>query len=578
MEENKPQDLDEVATSTRAESKGTPKCYRVRLFRSKGAALVLFWNFIIWGTGTPLFTSLQSLQKEMVTLHGDKIDDGYVYVVFPILAILWLVSAIVNGWLGDIRFRRYKVIQTSAIIMWIGHILLLLVNLVLLYVETKLPFTRLAIFIAVLGYTLTFCSGAAFLVNTLQLGLDQLLLASTDEVVSYIYWYVLSSSAGSLVSGLLQPIVYHCSHSTAEMYLGICMLKLVSLLGVSIILCSIFLFGHWLSIEPPSPNPFTQMIQVVAYARQHNHPEQRSALTYWEEKIPTKLDLGKDKYGGPFTTEQVEDVKTCLRMIIILSSLSVYLVSFFMSRFGLGMSPYSRSNEISFCLQIVIQCLTYDKQTVVICVVLLHELVLHPLASKWLPNTLKRFGIAGFLSILLGITLQIPDIVGHHILHDTVPCMFSNATAPQLNNHTTDFMWITVLGNIQSGLIIFFTSSGFVFVISQAPHNTRGFFIGYFWSVYATAVLFADINLLVWDRAWQKAYTTVSCGSIYFGVAAVIGVIGFVVYCIVAKRYKYRQRQDDLNMRALIESVYSRYVEHNSVNAAEDNALVVCID
>ena len=37
-------------------------------------------------------------------------------------------------------------------------------------------------------------------------------------------------------------------------------------------------------------------------------PVHRSTFTYCEDDIPTGLDLGKNKYGGPFTTKQVEDV------------------------------------------------------------------------------------------------------------------------------------------------------------------------------------------------------------------------------------------------------------------------------
>ena len=34
--------------------------------------------------------------------------------------------------------------------------------------------------------------------------------------------------------------------------------------------------------------------------------------------IPSRIDLGKHKYGGPFTTEQVKDVKTFLRLILVI--------------------------------------------------------------------------------------------------------------------------------------------------------------------------------------------------------------------------------------------------------------------
>jgi len=36
---------------------------------------------------------------------------------------------------------------------------------------------------------------------------------------------------------------------------------------------------------------------------------------------PPKLDLAKIRYGGPFTTEQVEDVKTFYRVLFVLASM-----------------------------------------------------------------------------------------------------------------------------------------------------------------------------------------------------------------------------------------------------------------
>ena len=51
-------------------------------------------------------------------------------------------------------------------------------------------------------------------------------------------------------------------------------------------------------------------IQSYQICRQENkHPRCRSAFTYCEDELPSHLDLGKHKYGEPFTTEQVEDSK-----------------------------------------------------------------------------------------------------------------------------------------------------------------------------------------------------------------------------------------------------------------------------
>ena len=56
-------------------------------------------------------------------------------------------------------------------------------------------------------------------------------------------------------------------------------------------------------------------MSVLNFARKNRYPRNRSALTYWEDNFPSRLDLGKEKYGGPFTEEGVENVKTFLMLI-----------------------------------------------------------------------------------------------------------------------------------------------------------------------------------------------------------------------------------------------------------------------
>ena len=50
------------------------------------------------------------------------------------------------------------------------------------------------------------------------------------------------------------------------------------------------------------------------------YPLQRSAFTYSDNYIPSRLDFAKERYGGPLTTELVENVKTFLRIVIVLFS------------------------------------------------------------------------------------------------------------------------------------------------------------------------------------------------------------------------------------------------------------------
>ena len=61
--------------------------------------------------------------------------------------------------------------------------------------------------------------------------------------------------------------------------------------------------------EPVMQNPYKLAYEVIKYTIKNKHPQCRSAFTYWEGELPSRIDFGKNKYGGPFTTEQVEDVK-----------------------------------------------------------------------------------------------------------------------------------------------------------------------------------------------------------------------------------------------------------------------------
>ena len=78
------------------------------------------------------------------------------------------------------------------------------------------------------------------------------------------------------------------------------------------------LFNKILIKEPVTQNPFKTVFGVMKYALKHKSPRLRSVFTYThEEDLPSHIDFGKSKYGGLFTTEQVEDVKIHLRVVLV---------------------------------------------------------------------------------------------------------------------------------------------------------------------------------------------------------------------------------------------------------------------
>ena len=55
----------------------------------------------------------------------------------------------------------------------------------------------------------------------------------------------------------------------------------------------------------------------------------RSAFTHWENETPSRIDLGKQKYSGPFTEEEVEDTKTFWRIVTVLLSIFGIFIPFY---------------------------------------------------------------------------------------------------------------------------------------------------------------------------------------------------------------------------------------------------------
>ena len=144
--------------------------------------------------------------------------------------------------------------------------------------------------------------------------------------------------------------------------------------------------------------------QVLKFAAKHKAPLNRSALTYWEEDIPSRMDLGKSKYGGPFTTEEVEDVKSILRMFAI--SLPLWLISFAIAFNPDNVVPLTFPN-LTNCTSDMLFSFTYSNYWWSMICTLVTEFVFYPLFRDRFPSILKRIGIASFLSLVSSIVFII---------------------------------------------------------------------------------------------------------------------------------------------------------------------------
>ena len=273
------------------------------------AVLVLVWNYLMYSYYILLSRFANGIFDEVAPAtwykHGFVIIFFFGYFFFPLL-----------GLLADVWIGRYKATLIGIVLCFISWIMMGIGFIVDNYFTFKVVLWSFFSF----GYIVHFCGYSSFTANIIQYNIDQLVGASADELSSVIYWHILSEPLVLFLFYLLQFLFYSSKYFIMITFIA-------SGVSVSLVLVSHSFFKHKLENISLIKNPIKLIVRVLCYARKHKYPENRSALTYWEEEAPSRLDLDKDKYGGPFTEEEVEDVKTVFRML----PLFIGFLAFFLS-------------------------------------------------------------------------------------------------------------------------------------------------------------------------------------------------------------------------------------------------------
>ena len=332
---------------------------------SCSAILVLIWDAL-------MYSQVLFLRYFTGTTYGNDYLPVVASIVFDVCYFLVFLSFPLVGLLADVWIGRYKAITAGIIMCFLAWIFAGIGYIVKDVFDSHIIFYTLYGF----AYLLELVGYASFKANIIQYNIDQLVGASADELSTVIYWHCFNIPLAFVVLQLCRCLI---DSFILPSYI-------ISGVSVSIALVTHSLFKHWLENISSIDNPIKLIVRVLNYARKHKYPENRSALTYWEEEVPSRLDLGKEKYGGPFSEEEVENVKTIFRMIPL-----------FISMIGLGCTDevYWKIMSGQVVKVSYISCFTSFKFfmfiTLMVLVVLyfLLRLFLH----KYIPSMLRKIGL-----------------------------------------------------------------------------------------------------------------------------------------------------------------------------------------
>ena len=284
--------------------------YRLRWFSSKGAFLVLMWTLLLT-IASISFT--YSFKKSIHLALSDypSISKNWLGLI-PLSAAMFIAP--LSGWLADAKFGNYRVFRAGTVLLFMSTMINCLLLIIVELVSEDYKMLRLVLIsLTASMFGIGICACA---VTSLPLCLNQMPDASSSNITNVIAWFVFILFIGEFLSRFIVTLEENCLLDGTMLSNYALIMALISSLCMSGILISNFLFHPiWLIIEPQSQKSLKTIYQVLKFAAKHKAPLDRSAFTYWENDIPSRIDLGKSKYGGPFTTEQVEDVKTMLRLL-----------------------------------------------------------------------------------------------------------------------------------------------------------------------------------------------------------------------------------------------------------------------
>ena len=317
--------------------------------------------------------------------------------------------------------------------------------------------------------------------------------------------------------------------------------------------------------------------RVLKYSWKHNVPEHRSAFTYWEEDIPRRIDLGKNKYGGPFTNEEVEDTKTFLRILPLLLCLFGYHLA------GDGYSAPEQLQMTScpslpVLLLIVINPLHLSTLVVVVSIPL-YRLVIIRICRLNRTRLLTRMWIGLYLSlvqVVLYIIIVInhsSDSSDHSMVHKAAKyssardCFtirtkgFPRQCQPYNDPVDNTYLWFIIpqLLNGLSSLLVSMTV--FEFICAQAPRTSKGLFIGLWYATFSLRYLvIANLDTYITSRVpWL----------IYEGVKLFLVLVSLVLFSFATRFYQYRQRDEIVNYQGMIEDIYARRIAYEQQNPSQ---------
>ncbi len=505
---------------------------------SKAALIILVWVFLA------LFTFFITSKIFFVIFHYKVSPTSYEF--YYISSLSYCIYP-VAGYLADIKFGRYKTVIRSLYLSILLLLILSVLVLILLFAPTgnKLATYSLVIIISVAGLLLlmSFISVNA---NFIQFGIDQLHDSPEGHQSLFIHWYIWIFQ---LVSSSIQVASTLLTYNKLQ-YFIVSFIPAIILLLLSVVVAK--RRENWFHIDHARPNPYRLVYKLTKFAHRHKVPIRRSAFTFCEDDVPSGLDLGKTKYGGPFSTEEVEDVKVFYGILKILVALGpvTALISMNDQSYFIDIQM---SEIISFLYKTISGLL-------IVILIPLYIWLIRPFVYYYLPSMLKRIGFGVIVMALAMLCTALILETAYNLKYADINCNYRNIDITFNFSVDSDISvyYVNIIPKCLYSLsILLFQIAYYEFICSQSPNSMKGFLIGLSFAINGAFQVIFSILLTIFSHI-QFSTPHLSCGLVYYLICISLAAASLLLYVYFARKYQPRKRDEICPVYRYAEEYYSK--------------------
>lgn len=431
-------------------------------------------------------------------------------------------APLLGGWLADTHMGRYNTIFGSSLLYTIGALLMLAVS------KDDVSYNRTAklVYFAIALITIAFGTGG-IKANVSPFGADQVQQDGPKAVQRFFNWFYFFINLGSLIACSVVVWV----QQTEGIFYGYVITAGSIILTVIIFVASRNLYLH----KPPGGSQLAVTANIIYEAVKKGRTP----------NAPMWLDKAKRSFGGTYTDDQVEDVKTLKGIIPIFILIIAYWTIYNqMQTTFLIQGTYMRLEFSSFTVPAA-SLSVFDIVAVLLLIPIMDNIIYPLLRYSGIRFTpLRRIGVGMLLAVASMVVAGLVEIKRRHtweqghVYDQVVNGRHLSASYLNIFWQIPQFMLVgasEVLANI----------TGLEFAYSQSPKHMKGVVMGCYMITsglgsYITSLLVVIVRSASND-VWYPS-KDINQGKLenFFFLLALLMMVAFVIFLFVARSYEYK--------------------------------------